>query len=335
MPAPPHSLQKRLSLPCSHMLAPPHSLQKRLSLPCSHMLAPPHSLQLVLRLPCRHMLAPPHSLHRRLSLPCRHMLAPPHSLHRRLSLPCAHMLAPPHSLHRRRGLCLPCAHMLAPPHSLHRHLCLPCAHLPPLGVCARARLASLPESVPLAFRFLFAPCVAPSSYALSSVPPPAVPSDRANASCGGGLVRLARSLKKGRAPGAASALSRWAIKSNEDQTNLGTSLAWSVTLRARFQFGTRGAEEHPNRHAALHIDRRHIAGVCVCVVVVFEFSLDCALAEALGPPFENPTWHWRLRERQWVGNEYFLQCLQCASACSRCMVFPAPARRHWSACKAI
>ncbi len=44
-------------------------------------------------------------------------------------------------------------------------------------------------------------------------------------------------------------------KSNDDQKNLGTS--WSVTLRARFQFGTRGAEEHPNRQAALHIDRRH------------------------------------------------------------------------------
>ena len=247
------------------------------------------------------MLAPPHSLHLYLCLPCTHMLEPPHSLHEPLCLPCRHMLAPPHSLHV--PLRLPCTHRLAPPHSLHLLLRLPCTHSP-LGVCARARFASLPESVPLAFRFLFAPpptsepscrssgpSLAPPSVGSSSCAPSpsehgagahgcldaelrvdrlgsstgcAVPSDRANASCGGGLVRLARSLKKGRAPGAAAALSRWAIKSNEDQKKLGTS--WSVTLRARFQFGTRGAEERPNRQG---ITYRQAA------LPVFEFVLLC------------------------------------------------------------
>ena len=89
------------------------------------------------------------------------MLAPPHSLHVRLCLPCVHTLAPPHSL--QVFLTLPCTHMLAPPHSLHLHLCLPCAHLPPLGVCARARFASLPEPLPFASRFLFAAGFASSS----------------------------------------------------------------------------------------------------------------------------------------------------------------------------
>ena len=70
MPIPPQFLHRLFCTPCLQMLPPPQSLQRDLTLKCSHIPLPPQSLHWLFCLLWMHQRLPPHSLHRPIGLPC-------------------------------------------------------------------------------------------------------------------------------------------------------------------------------------------------------------------------------------------------------------------------